>query len=79
MAKPKTAEGAPFLERVAALPDQLPGGCTIVGSYAPRGLNSATPSIMVVETDKDDDSDWTSYQRSIETKLFKADVLDIKD
>ncbi len=44
-----------FLERVAALPDQLPSGCKIVGAYASRGLSSATPSIMVVETDNDDD------------------------
>jgi len=42
-----------FLQRVAALPEQLPNGCAIVGSYAPRSVAEATPSIMIVETDDD--------------------------
>lgn len=42
-----------FLELVAALPDQLPSGCTIVGSYAPRGNDATNPSVMIVETDDD--------------------------
>ncbi len=32
-----------------------------------------------IETDKDVDADWTGYLRSIETKLYKIDVLNIKD
>ena len=32
-----------------------------------------------IETDKDVDADWTAYLRSIETKLYKIDVLNIKD
>lgn len=42
-----------FLERVAALPEQLPEGCTILGSYAPRGVAESTPSVMIVETEDD--------------------------
>ncbi len=53
---------AAFLEKVAELPGKLPSGCSIVGSYAPRGggpvlSQAGLPAVMIVETS--DDADLT--------------------
>ncbi len=47
-----------FLKKVRELPEKLPPGCTIVGSYAPRAVGAVLidpgpPSVMIVETSDD--------------------------
>ena len=47
-----------FVQMVRELPDKLPAGCRILGSYAPLGGASGDvsepgpPSVMIVETDE---------------------------
>ena len=42
-----------LIDRVVALRENLPSGCTLLGVYNPIGgvANPATPGVMVVETD----------------------------
>ena len=47
-----------FLKKVRELPEKLPSGCSIVGSYAPRAVGAVLsdpgpPSVMIVETSDD--------------------------
>lgn len=47
-----------FLQLVRALPERLPAGCRILGSYTPLGggggvvFEPGPPSVMIVETDQ---------------------------
>src|SRR4051794_35420934 len=47
---------AKFRQMILALPDRLPAGCTIVGSYTPIGGGAVLhepgpPAVMIVETE----------------------------
>jgi hypothetical protein len=53
-----------FRRLVVDLPDKIPAGCLLVGSFAPAGgaagIGASRPAVMIIETDHEEDLEFIS-------------------